>query len=154
MAQQLHALGEQVAFVAVLDHAGPDARVGWIDWVRWQLICLSQLEIRDRWRFVSDALRYRIRVNRKLPNLLRRIAAGSLDRNDGRRKATSRLRQLQASLEAIENYKVRPYSGRIDLFRAQLACAENSRRLLGRLESDRSGRRGGSRDPGPPHEHA
>jgi aspartate racemase len=122
MAQQLHALGEQVAFVAILDHAGPDARVGWTDWIRWQLICLSQLEMRDRWRFVSDALRHKIRGNRKLPTLLRRIAAGSLDKNDGPKKATWRLRQLQASLAALENYRIRPYPGRIDLFRARLAA--------------------------------
>jgi thioesterase domain-containing protein len=122
MAQQLHALGEQVAFVAILDHAGPDAKVGLIDWVRWQLICLSQLEMRDRWRFVSDRLRHKVRVNRRLPTPLRRIAAGSLDKNDGLRKANSRLRQLEASLAALENYKIRPYPGRIDLFRARLAA--------------------------------
>jgi aspartate racemase len=80
MAQQLHALGEQVPLVAVLDHPGPDSRVGWIDWVRWQLICLSQLEMRDRWRYVIGQLRYRVRANRRLPRLLRRMAAGSLEK--------------------------------------------------------------------------
>ena len=124
--QRLQRLGEQVAFVAILDHAGPDARVGWIDWVRWQLICLSQLEVPDRWRFVSDRLGYRVRVNPKLPNLLRRIAAGSLDKKDGRRKARTRPRQLQASLEALENYKIRPYPGRIDLFVPCWLCPEST----------------------------
>ena len=117
MAQRLQTLGEQVAFVAVLDHAGPDARVGWIDWVRWQLICLSQLEMRDRWRFVSDGLRYKVRVNRKLPNPAP-SDRGRVARQE-RRSAEKRHRGCDSSRHhwrRLENYKIRPYPGRIDLF--------------------------------------
>jgi thioesterase domain-containing protein len=122
MAQRLLAQGQQVPLLAILDHAGPDAEVGWADWIRWHLLCLSQLETRDRVRYLGDRVVYRIRSSPGVPHIFRRIAAGSLAKNDGSRKATIRLRQVQASLTAMENYKVRPYAGRMALFRAQQAA--------------------------------
>ena len=110
MAQRLQAEGHQVPYLAVLDHVGPDAKVGWTDWIRWHLICLSQLEAGDKVRYVRDGLGNKIRSNTKLPLILRRIAAGSLGRNDGSGKATTRLRQVQASLTAMADYRIKPYA--------------------------------------------
>ena len=118
MAQRLLAEGHQVPYLAVLDHAGPDAKVGRTDWIRWHLICLSQLEAGDKVRYVRDGLGYRMRSNIKMPLWLRRMAAGSLDKNDGSRKATIRLRQLQGSLAAMAEYRIKPYAGPIHVFRA------------------------------------
>jgi aspartate racemase len=122
MAQRLRGAGESVPLLAVLDHAGPSAQVRWNDWIRWHLICLSQLDAGDQLRYVRDRVRFRIVSNGKLPEFLRRVAAGSLARKGGQKKATIRLKQLQSSLDAMENYKIQIYPGRITLFRARQAA--------------------------------
>jgi thioesterase domain-containing protein len=122
MAQRFRCEGERVPFLAVLDHAGPSAQVRWNDWLRWHWICLSQLDARDQLRYVRDRVRFRIVSNDKLPGFLRRVAAGSLEKKGGPRKAAIRLKQLQSSLDAMENYKIQVYPGRITLFRARQAA--------------------------------
>ena len=111
MAQRLLADKESVPLLFLLDHAGPEARVVWTEWIRRHWICLQQLEMRDRPRYVIDGLTFKIRKSRRLPAFVRQIAAGAMVRNGGKQKANLRIRQLQASLSAIERYSINPTPG-------------------------------------------
>ena len=119
MAQRLLAQDESVPLLFVLDHSGPEAKVVWTEWLRWHRICLSQLELRDRPRYLIDGLASKIRSSSRFPGFIRRIAAGALAANGGKQKAIFRIRQLQSSMNAIEKYSIKTYPGKMVIVRGR-----------------------------------
>lgn len=123
MAQRLRAQHEQVPLLVILDQAGPDAKPpGWIDLMCWHWDCMSQLEYRDRIRYVTNRVSYFIGKSRALPLPLRRTVTGALGRT-GKETATLRLNQLQSALTAIESYRPQLYGGRMALIRGERSYA-------------------------------
>lgn len=121
MAHRLIDAGEMVELLAIIDHPGPDARPRWTDRLRWHWICLGQLDGPEKLRYIQDRVGWRLRGSRWLPRIVREAAAGRFRDADGARKASWRLRNLNASLQALESYHARPVDTRIALFRAKLA---------------------------------
>jgi thioesterase domain-containing protein len=119
IAQRLLAQQESVPLLFILDHAGPAAKVRWTEWIRWHCICLSQLEPRDRPRYLIDGLGFKIRSSHRLPVFIRRIAAGALSKGGGKAKANIRIRQLQSSLNALHSYRIAPYPGKMVIARGK-----------------------------------
>ena len=117
MARQLEAQNKQVAFLALFDHAGPDSKSGFRDWFRLQMITLSQLDLKHQIDYVRRGIHWKVNSQMKLPKWLRLAYRVSVSGGD-KDKASYRVRMLEASLRAIENYKIQPYSGRVTLFRA------------------------------------
>lgn len=122
MAQQLLGRGETVAFLLVLDHPGPAARLRWRDHWRWHRACLAQLDMSDRVKYVQDRLAWRLRSSRRMPMFLRRLGAG-LATPGGIAKSAWRLRMLEASLGAMDSYVIRPYPGQVTLVRSHRSTA-------------------------------
>jgi thioesterase domain-containing protein len=124
MAQRLCAGGQQVGLLAVIDQPGPAARVTWADKVRWHLICLAQLELRDKLGYLANRVAWKLKSSRLLPRAVRRLIISLLGKSPVRANITSRrLGMIEHSLVALQKYRVRPYPGRLMLFRSRLGPA-------------------------------
>ncbi len=123
MAQKLIAQQESVPLLFIMDHAGPAAKDLWKERIRWNWICLSQLEMRDRPRYLIKGLVYKMRSNSRLPHFVRRIAAGALTGNGGNEKANLRIRQLRSALDSLNSYCIKPYPGKMVLVRGTASHA-------------------------------
>src|SRR5262249_18637573 len=133
MAQQLHAAGETVAFLGIIDHTPPPVRYRPVVWtparvaefgantVRWFADDIWRAGRRQRLTSVVGAFRKAVRRLR--------AALSRRDPGSGRADATEALagagvpahfRRLMAThYEALRNYTPRPYPGRVTLFRAR-----------------------------------
>jgi thioesterase domain-containing protein/acyl carrier protein len=134
MAQQLHARGERVALLAVLDHTPPPVRYRrfvWAPTLGMDLVLNAvQWVAEDVWRAGSGwklaTFRSRARVaTRQTLNLLMRSGAAS-GRTDveeifAGRELPGPFRQLlETHYQAMRDYQPRPYPGRVTLFRARV----------------------------------
>lgn len=119
MAKRLTAVGETVAFLAILDHPGPDVKITLRDKISRQLFMMAQLDFKQRCRYIFDRVTWAIRRNEHLPLFLRKAAlvwvAGRRDWNS----AEHRLKSITTALKALDQYKVTPYPGPLSLFRAR-----------------------------------
>ncbi|HEV8195535.1 MAG TPA: condensation domain-containing protein [Gemmatimonadales bacterium] len=108
MAQRLMAEGEEVPFLGLLDYTGPGVRYGIRDRVDEHLTLIRTLSWGGR-------------INYVLRRVLRRMGLATIDEPepeilDATGPASAAL--LEASARALDNYVVRPYPGRVVLFRA------------------------------------
>lgn len=120
MAQILVNAGEDVAFLGLLDHPGPDIRLSKLDWLKYQLIAASMFSPREYAQYVWHGIRWRLRARAAQ----KRIAGGG-------RVQSSSVDLVERAFRALRNYAIKPYPGRISLFRAQKGPAK--------IRSDRYG---------------
>ena len=118
MAQRLSERGHVVDFLALFDHPGPDARPTFGHWLRVQQITLSQLQWREKLNYLWRGVRWRINSQRRLPPWVRKCF-GAIIRGGNRAQASRRVELLENSLKALGAYTIKPYPGRISLFRAK-----------------------------------
>jgi thioesterase domain-containing protein/acyl carrier protein len=107
MARILTASGEEVAFLAVLDHPGPHIRMNFQIKLRLHLMNLSMLPTREKFAYIRRGLVWRSNVT-----LARRRARGPAD---GAARAPS---ILERSLRALREYRVQPWDGKLTVVRA------------------------------------
>jgi thioesterase domain-containing protein len=117
MAQQLQAAGETVAMVGIIDFPGPDIRLSRLDRVLRALRNLYSMEPGKRLTYLTEGIRWRLITTRWLPDRIRSrfvdgFSGGTSSRTEQRK------RRLSSSLEAMDNYRVRPYAGRVCVLRA------------------------------------
>lgn len=107
MAQRLVAEGETVTFVGLIDYAGPGIHLSVADKLRDHAMYLRTLPWRGRVDYVKRRLK-------------RRFGARSIEQRDAAHEQTEQANAaiLESSVRALQRYVVRPYSGRIALFRA------------------------------------
>jgi thioesterase domain-containing protein/acyl carrier protein len=134
MAQQLHASGERVGLLAVLDHTPPPTRYRRLVWSPTLpldfALNAAQWLVEDVWRAGTGqrlaALRSRAPVAlAQALNLLRRPGRGTGGQDvdeifAGRRLPEDFRRLLAAHYQAMRDYAPRPYPGRVALFRARV----------------------------------
>jgi thioesterase domain-containing protein len=118
IAQQLKAREEEVALLLLLDYPGPASKPGWKDRLRWHWICLSQLEPKDKLLYIAKRIAWRVKSDRHLPRSLRLLFSGAFLGRKGMTKASYRVRMMESTVTAIQDYRIRPYPGRVTLFRA------------------------------------
>jgi thioesterase domain-containing protein/acyl carrier protein len=133
MAQQLHAAGETVAFLGIIDHTPPPVRYRPVVWTPARVAEFGVNALRwfagDVWRAgrgqrLSSVVGAFRKAGRRLRSALTRRDPGS-----GRADATEALagasvpahfRRLMAThYQALRDYTPRPYPGRVTLFRAR-----------------------------------
>lgn len=128
MAQRLVAGGESVPFVALLDHPGPGVHLSHLDWFRYHIINLSMLSRTDRLEYLRNHVRWKVRAWLAKWHLRGVAAAPGAAAENGNGAAAGEsaphaalgpISLLEASLLAIKNYRIRPYPGRLTLFRAR-----------------------------------
>jgi aspartate racemase len=117
MARQLRAAGEAVAMVAIIDFPGPDARLSSLDRLLRHLRTVRGIKPGKRLSYITEGMRWRLINTRWLPD---RIRARVVDGFSGgtRSRTEQRKRRLASSLEALDNYYIRPYAGRVCVLRA------------------------------------
>jgi thioesterase domain-containing protein len=131
MARQLHAVGEKVALVALLDSAPANAGYETVTWWRpgfalrfaRNLSCwmddFASIEPRDRRRFVARKLRT---AARKLARKFRRNGEQSVDIEeviDPAKFPESELKLWQTHLNALQAHRQQLYPGTVTLFRTR-----------------------------------
>ena len=133
MAQQLHAAGERVAFLGIIDHTPPPVRYRRMAWTPARVIEFAANAGRwladDLWRAgrgrrLTSAWGQVKKVGRRL-----RGAWGRRDPGSGRADAAEVLtgvsvpesfrRLMEAHYQALRDYTPRTYPGRVTLFRAR-----------------------------------
>jgi thioesterase domain-containing protein/acyl carrier protein len=133
MAQQLHARGERVALLAILDHTPPPARYLYLSWTPTVVLDLALNAVRwfmeDIWRAGGARRLAALRSKacaawHRTLNLLRR-AAVSGEREVGEifagRALPEPFRQLlEKHYQAMRQYVPKVYAGRVTLFRARV----------------------------------
>jgi thioesterase domain-containing protein len=119
MARQLTEQKQQVALLVVIDHPGPDAQVTQADKVRWHLNSLSQLNRREKVRYIADRVNWKLRSHPRVPRVLKRAAARRYGKKCDTGAADYRLRTLDETMTAMELYRPGPYPGKVTLFRAR-----------------------------------
>jgi len=122
MAQLLVRAGEQVSFLGLLDHPGPDIRLSKLDWLKYQMTAVSMFSPKEYIEYVWHGLRWRLRAR----TAQRRIAAAN-----GAAVPSSSVDMVEQAFRALRAYQIQPYPGRICLFRAQKGPAK--------IRSDRYG---------------
>ncbi len=113
MAQRLHADREEVRFLGMVDHAGPKIQYSRLDWIRLHLMNLSMLPPAERWMYVRRGVVWRCRILAAAWRVHKSPAAPE------RLSGSSTVDLLEQSLRAFRNYQVRPYAGKVTLFRAR-----------------------------------
>lgn len=131
MAQQLIAKGESVSLVGLLDHPGPDIKFRVSDWLRFNLMSLTQMNARERIQFIYRGVRWKI-VSR-LANL--RARTGDQHLSSKAASEWSSIDVIEGSMQALRNYKVKPLDGRVVLFRCEIGSPK--------IRADRFGGWGG-----------
>jgi thioesterase domain-containing protein/acyl carrier protein len=131
MAQRFVAAGDRVAFVGLFDHPGPRLRISWTDWLRYQAAHVSRLPAGDRVGYLlrGFAIRTHLRgLSRRVSSSLKRISSQRQGKATVATKppaavkpapTRSRPDLFENSLRAMLAYEVRPYPGRLTLFRAR-----------------------------------
>jgi thioesterase domain-containing protein len=109
MAQRLVAAGERVALLAVLDHPGPNINLTFLSWVRFHLSNLSMLRTSDKITYVRHGILWRSRVSR----------AGMRPAEQSQQPADGSLDVFEQALKALREYEIKPWPGRVTLFRAR-----------------------------------
>lgn len=131
MSQRLTAAGERVSFLGLFDHPGPKLKLGFRDWVGYQMSYLSSLPPGERpghvWRGIAErtrlpAITSRVsssfkRIKRRPRNADTPVIAPPARPAPG--PASSRPDLFEHNLQAMLNYEVKPYRGRVTLFRAR-----------------------------------
>jgi thioesterase domain-containing protein/acyl carrier protein len=112
MAQRMVAAGEQVPFLGLLDHPGPQIHQSPLDWLRFHWSVVTILPPAERWMYIRRGIAWRLLL--LLVKWRMRIAPVQPAKPAGR----STLDMLEHSLRALRNYHIRPYPGRLTLFRA------------------------------------
>jgi thioesterase domain-containing protein/acyl carrier protein len=112
MARRLTETSREVAFLGLFDHPGPDVGLTRVDWARYHLISMAMLSPRERWTFLMNAVAWR----RKLSRATRGVQGLPEKPPASDWNASTR---LEKSLQALRNYRLLPYPGRVTLFRAQ-----------------------------------
>ncbi len=131
IARQLAAQEKATALLVVVDYPGPDARITWLDKLRWYAYSLAQLDRRHRVPYILDRVKYKIRKNPLVYRLLTR-AGGLLGIKVDHHKTEYRLKTMSETMTAMELYRPAAYPGRLTLFRARGGdAAINTDRLGG-----------------------
>jgi thioesterase domain-containing protein/acyl carrier protein len=107
MAQRLMRDGEEVSFLGLLDHPGPNIRLGRADWLRYHYMIFSRLGGPERLHYLYHGLRsrwYHLRARSQ----------------SAAKRGRSTVEMLEAGMRALQSYKIEPYPGRITLFRARM----------------------------------
>ena len=115
MARRFDADGDRVAFLGLLDHPGPQSRLTATDMFRFHLTNLSMLPWRLRTRYVWRGLVWRTYVRK----VKQRMKASPEIQAPKPRGEDWELALLEHSLRALRDYVIKPYPGRITLFRAR-----------------------------------
>lgn len=116
MAQRLVEQGEEVSLLALIDYPGPDVRLTRMDWIRYHLISLSMLPMRERIRYISRGLSWRFQTAKAKRRI--RIAQNAAGGDDFRARWSS-IDVLEQSMRAIRNYQIKPFPGCVTLFRGR-----------------------------------
>jgi thioesterase domain-containing protein len=120
MARQLIDQGKRVALLVVIDYPGPDAKITWIDKLRWYGHSLSQLNTRQKVHYIVDRINWKIRSSPRIPKVLRTAAAKRAGQKKGSKAvAEYRLKTLNETMTAMALYRAGQYPGRLTLFRAR-----------------------------------
>ncbi len=131
MSQRLIAAGDRVAFLGLFDHPGPKLKLGWRDRIGYQMSYLSSLPAAERpghvWRGFAarahlPAISHRVsssiaRIKRRAPTIDARPTSTLLPPAPA--PASSRPDLFEHNLHALLRYEVKPYPGRVTLFRAR-----------------------------------
>jgi hypothetical protein len=107
-----------VGLLAIIDHPGPDVRITRFDKLRWYVYSLAQLDRRQRWPYIVDRLRFKIRKRPRLYRALTRLGR-LLGIKVDPRMTEYRVKTMSATMTALELYSPGPYPGRLTLFRAR-----------------------------------
>ena len=120
MAQRWIRDGESVPFLGLLDHPGPQIRLSKLDWLGYQFTALRGLRWREKVEYAVGVLQWQWnsrrvnwRLNRAPQNTPQPQVAG-----------VHQIDIWERTLRALREYQIRPYPGRITLFRAQLGSAK------------------------------
>ena len=116
MARKLHARGDAVPLVLIIDQPGPAARIGRRDRLRWHGMALAQLDWRERLTYVRRAVTWRVVSSPRFPNAVKRVLLSYRARG---KSPTTRLRNFESSMAALRRYHPQPYPGRITLIRGR-----------------------------------
>jgi thioesterase domain-containing protein len=116
MAQRLVKLGERVPLLALLDYPGPDIRLTRFDWFRYHLISLSMQTPRERLHYIWRGILWKVRSARAARRIRESPATPAKDAHESRWRSIDVLEQ---SMRAIRSYVIKPYEGRVALFRGQ-----------------------------------
>src|SRR5579884_105840 len=114
MARRLLLAGEEVPLLALLDHCGPDIQLTGADYLRYYLMSLSMLSMRDRVRYVAGGIAWKLHAHRALSH--RKRAAIRKENPEARWRPID---VAEGALRALRDYDIPPFPGRITLFRAE-----------------------------------
>jgi thioesterase domain-containing protein len=120
MARQLCEAGREVALLAVIDHPGPNSRVTPRDRLLWHLHSLSQLDTRQKVRYVAGRMSWSVFKNKRIPGPLRKVVAALFGGGIGVIRADYPLKWVNATMTAMQLYQPGPYPGPLTLYRARL----------------------------------
>jgi thioesterase domain-containing protein len=123
MARQLSAQGKPVDSLIVIDYPGPDARITWIDKLRWNIYSLAQLNHRQKIAYIVDRLKWKARQRPVLYRTLGKAADFLFRTRKHSTAAEHRLKTVTETLTAMELYRPGSYPGRLTLFRARAGDA-------------------------------
>jgi amino acid adenylation domain-containing protein len=123
MAQQLKAIGQEVAFLGQMETVAPAPSIAVSRYYLHRLGCLLRMKPAD-WRgYLREKLRYRREV--KMANKLRFRRAEQAEQPDQalfeerNRKLDTLEHVYNTNMRALDLYRPRPYAGRVTLFNAE-----------------------------------
>jgi thioesterase domain-containing protein len=127
MSQRFVAAGHRVAFLGLFDHPGPKLKLGWRDWIGYQMSYLSSLPPRERpghvWRGIAEHTRLPAITSsfKRIAGSKRKTVSPSTSAfpAPAPAPANSRPDLFEGNLQALLKYEVKPYAGRVTLFRAR-----------------------------------
>jgi amino acid adenylation domain-containing protein len=121
MAQQLVAMGQKVALLALFESNGPNTvKITFSDRVYFHLMSLmnhSQMGFKEKLDYLRKRVSWHLLTNRRIPTPIRK-AYSNVHSMQGSPQAPYILDILEANLQASSNYVVQAYPGRVTLFRA------------------------------------
>jgi amino acid adenylation domain-containing protein len=115
IAQQLDLIGEKVALLALFDRISPTfipRRPSLLESVKIHLYNLWLLDLKGRWRYITDRIKYRSIHNGNFREYMMSQWNNSL--------SPEYIDVFDANLQASENYQALSYSGNLTLFRCQI----------------------------------
>jgi thioesterase domain-containing protein len=119
MARQLAEQKLEVALLLVIDHPGPDARVTGMDKLRWHFNGLSQLNTKEKLRYIRNRVNWKLTTHPRVPRVLKRAAMKRHGKQSDTGATDYRLRTLNETMTAMWQYRPGPYAGKVTLFRAR-----------------------------------